>query len=387
MLRDRQPGVGIRFRGEQIERGRRGAEALTDANRIESDTLPRRPENFSRQEHQQLPLGDVGIGDCRVVGKLARQEERDGILLAETGAAQTDIQRVRSARDFERDVVLLNARLEREVQDRLDLGRVREGDGAAPHLVRPSPEKHPAAFAQTQPPGQHRLGQGTGDRQLAGELEPSVVVVHDDVVGRGHRDVEPDIVECTWPGWRRWRSRRPASADQVEEAQAPPIVAAQNRDLASDRSFSARHAEREIGVHIGAQAIDELERHAASGQRQFGPLRRALAVREVTFRTNLSAVRAGRDAAELHAMGRERRPALEIRDRDSLTPDRDVDIRDPDLALDRGISRKTGRTEVDRRLADDADVRHEYSEHAQIDRALDHQVEVRDLVRQFARNR
>ena len=117
---NRQPGIGIRFRGEQIERGRRGAEALTDANRIESDTLPRRPENFSRQEHQQLSLGDVGIGDGRVVGQLARQEERDGILLAETGAAQTDIQRVRSARDFERDVVLLNARLEREVQDRLE---------------------------------------------------------------------------------------------------------------------------------------------------------------------------------------------------------------------------------------------------------------------------
>ena len=152
VLRDRQPGIGIRFRGEQIERGRRGAEALTDANRIESDTLPRRPENFSRQEHQQLTLGDVGIGDGRVVGELARQEERDGILLAEPGTAQADIQRVRSARDFERDVVLLNARLEREIQDRLDLGRVREGDGAAAHsYVRPPRNTRPPSPRLSRP--------------------------------------------------------------------------------------------------------------------------------------------------------------------------------------------------------------------------------------------
>ena len=59
----------------------------------------------------------------------------------------------------------------------------------------------------------------------------------------------------------------------------------------------------------------------------------ALAVLEVTFRADLSAVRVCRDAVELHAIGRERRPALKTRDRDSLTPDRDIDVRYPNLAL------------------------------------------------------
>ena len=65
----------------------------------------------------------------------------------------------------------------------------------------------------------------------------------------------------------------------------------------------------------------------------------------------------------------------------------DIGIRYGDVAFNRRIGRRAVRAKIDSRPTEDRHVRHEYAEHAQIDRARDGQVELGRVVRAGPPNR
>ena len=232
VLADGESCARVCVGGEQIEVGGGAAKPLAYLHSVQADRTAREAQELAGEKHQQLAARDLGLGQSCFVGELPRQKQRYDVGLTQSRASEVCLDGFRRAADFESDVVALNAGLQRKVDVRFGSRGAREVDRSSHDLVRAAAKEDVPALLKRQPPGQHRLADRSDDAEVAGQVEPAVVVVDDDVLSRLDVDVERDAIGERGLGARCGRDGAGLDAGQQLRSQTDrlPIRSAKDRN-------------------------------------------------------------------------------------------------------------------------------------------------------------